>query len=506
MAELDLLEAQLEQRRKKLSTLKLKAAAQASAPGRAASSASPLSGTATALAARGSKPEKAGGNAMDNDAAFPDTTGSEAGRNVSELRGMQYDCANCHNGFYKSGVRISNEKNPEQDWEGKIWCLCKACYEENHPEKATTDKKWRATCTKLWKARKTALEGRNLVLKRTRTWQDVIGKIAPKGNDESRSAFRARILLSHYKQMADNFASTLDEESQEQCVKRAESFREWQEHIKRQAEDNTYVPQVDLPILSNNVAQYASQLWKGTDDFFLCRHRDCLLVARNTDWLPNEGGGVFSCPACLRRYHPWMGKPGYVNANKVWVVKLKNLEGGSGVRNIDNTHTTETGEAYAFLPAYWRSSVHQDLENKMKRITLQIDEDLASMPDMEKLAFVISKVKQLPVPGFFQLYHFTKDKVDAVDMKNAEEREKWDYKHLLDEGFYAVHLHDATTLAEEGALAPNIKDKLITCNLDTPDEEDDLIYLYAYLRVLAEARVTAPGPAASSVSPSSAMG
>ena len=72
--------------------------------------------------------------------------------------------------------------------------------------------------------------------------------------------------------------------------------------------------------------------------------------------------------------------------------------------------------------------------------------------------------------------------------------ETWSYEHLLNDGYYAVHLHDAAVPAVESTTAPQGKAKVIACNLDTPDEEENLISLYAYLRVLAEAKVTTPDP------------
>ena len=70
--------------------------------------------------------------------------------------------------------------------------------------------------------------------------------------------------------------------------------------------------------------------------------------------------------------------------------------------------------------------------------------------------------------------------------------ETWSYEHLLDDGYYAVHLHDAAVPAVESTTAPQGKAKVIACNLDTPDEEEDLCSLYAYLRLLAEAKLATP--------------
>ena len=72
--------------------------------------------------------------------------------------------------------------------------------------------------------------------------------------------------------------------------------------------------------------------------------------------------------------------------------------------------------------------------------------------------------------------------------------ETWSYEHLLDDGYYAVHLHDAAVPvpAMESTTDPQGKAKVIACNLDTPDEEEDLCSLYAYLRLLAEAKLATP--------------
>ena len=43
---------------------------------------------------------------------------------------------------------------------------------------------------------------------------------------------------------------------------------------------------------------------------------------------------------------------------------------------IQNMHVNDNGEAYMFVPAEWRSSKTQQLENNFKAISLQLDEEL----------------------------------------------------------------------------------------------------------------------------------
>ena len=116
----------------------------------------------------------------------------------------------------------------------------------------------------------------------------------------------------------------------------------------------------------------------------------------NTDWLTNKDEGVFTCPACLRRYRPWKDQPNYTKANKVWVIKRTDIDDWKDHRpaEIQNMHVNDDGEAYMFIPAKWRSSNCQQLENNFKAISLQIDEELQELEGIEKLNFLIDKVKR----------------------------------------------------------------------------------------------------------------
>ena len=52
-----------------------------------------------------------------------------------------------------------------------------------------------------------------------------------------------------------------------------------------------------------NLGVDLSELINGTDQFFMCRHRECLCVAGNHEWLQNgDATGVYACPRCLTRY------------------------------------------------------------------------------------------------------------------------------------------------------------------------------------------------------------
>ena len=85
------------------------------------------------------------------------------------------------------------------------------------------------------------------------------------------------------------------------------------------AKDEEYVPKLGHYLCQDHVAQYASELTRNVDQFFLCRRKGCLTVARNIDWINTEPDGArYACPECLAKYAPWTSKSNYVQANRVF--------------------------------------------------------------------------------------------------------------------------------------------------------------------------------------------
>ena len=64
--------------------------------------------------------------------------------------------------------------------------------------------------------------------------------------------------------------------------------------------------------------QWVDTIVQGVNEYWICRHKDCLLVCPAVCWIKNGDGGLqFRRPACLRLYAPYVGTSARIKAQKL---------------------------------------------------------------------------------------------------------------------------------------------------------------------------------------------
>ena len=68
-------------------------------------------------------------------------------------------------------------------------------------------------------------------------------------------------------------------------------------------------------------AQYLHSITQNLSRFYICRHESCMFFGLNTEWVPNQWGGRFRCPACGQLHRPGKQMTTYIDAQHVWVLQ-----------------------------------------------------------------------------------------------------------------------------------------------------------------------------------------
>jgi hypothetical protein len=194
-------------------------------------------------------------------------------------------------------------------------------------------------------------------------------------------------------------------------------------------------------VCADEVMQHAHRLFKGVDEFYLCRFMDCLYVCRNTQWIDN--GGQYCCPACSRQYRPWVQSGGRTTANKVLVLELtgKDIQawsecGTKSAREVERVlkgyQLAGEGKAEVVFPILWVETTTQALMNRYKEIHLGLQKELLTLHEEERAAHVMSEIQKSAVPALFSHTPFSPVVKAQVDHNNLMRPDRpWKYDHIL---------------------------------------------------------------------------
>ena len=83
----------------------------------------------------------------------------------------------------------------------------------------------------------------------------------------------------------------------------------------KKAVDETWIPTIDLD-LSTGAIEFIDEIMGDVSEFFHCRSKGCMTIARSVDW-PNNTGGQYSCPGCGKQYNAWKESGQRSLSNKV---------------------------------------------------------------------------------------------------------------------------------------------------------------------------------------------
>ena len=152
--------------------------------------------------------------------------------------------------------------------------------------------------------------------------------------------------------------------------------------------------------------QWVDVIVDGVNQYWICRHIDCLYVGPAVCWIKNgEGGWQFRCPDCTRVYAPWIKSGGRINAQKCLVI---NETGVKPIQPIgDEAHGIVLYPPFAVrqtiinlirVPAEmmlteWPNTSSEDLINTLKAATLGIIDQVKT--EVQTQSFEISEARLL---------------------------------------------------------------------------------------------------------------
>jgi hypothetical protein len=213
---------------------------------------------------------------------------------------------------------------------------------------------------------------------------------------------------------------------------------------------------------------YASQIWEGVDNYYLCRDAMCRSFGPNTCWIQEfraledgwvpepDGGwnapgaqnsdafvdesppvnwdlGHYRCAVCTQEYYPWKPKSHMISPNKLLVV----------CPNGDNKLAEAMGMGPEDTDMYfvrWESTTQAILTRRLQEIALQLCESTKNMTHEQLMAHCIEKINLHSSRVYFKRRELTKSTIHTVNRLNSGvdgNKQRWRYNHLL-KGFYTA--------------------------------------------------------------------
>ena len=250
------------------------------------------------------------------------------------------------------------------------------------------------------------------------------------------------------------------------------AFREDEYHVEKISREPDYVPQyVNTPLFwtPERVIDFASQIWEGMDNYYLCRALDCRRFCPNTSWiqefraLTNEPWvpapacgwdhpsaeltdafvdeappvsydlGHYRCSTCTQEYYPWLPKSHLMHPNKLLVVSP------NGDKELAKTMGMGPEDADMFF-VRWETTSKTILAHRLKEIALDLCESTKQMTHEQLMTHCLAKINSGASRIFFQEHQLSKRTIHLTNRLNSgkdHNKQRWRYNHLL-RGFYSA--------------------------------------------------------------------
>lgn len=119
---------------------------------------------------------------------------------------------------------------------------------------------------------------------RTRTFQGIMAQLREEYPGPSRNQLRkyvaAKIVMAAFA-VAENMTKNYTDDEK---VQLKTAVVDWMEDYHAKVLDVEQVTRLKSLFLPDDVLQHFSKITESLDEFFICRHRDCGYIGRNTDW------------------------------------------------------------------------------------------------------------------------------------------------------------------------------------------------------------------------------
>jgi hypothetical protein len=249
----------------------------------------------------------------------------------------------------------------------------------------------------------------------------------------------------------------------DQQAKVAVVMQEWEQEFAQKALDAEYITQLDCTLkTTTHLMDFVDKVLPGLDEYYMCRVRGCAMVCLAVNWVNNHPvGGQYRCPACGEQYRPWLNKQGYYKANKViFTYEQENKHQPLLVPGSSDGPVSKN--VVNVFPVIWPDTATSMLRDRIKAISLDIDEKLLSLEPRDRMEFVLDTLKGTAPNKVFQHFKFKADikkKIDELNAGQKSTKAKWQYAHVVEDGYWGLKLDDKH-------------------NLDEPMEQEDYIRMY----------------------------
>jgi hypothetical protein len=89
--------------------------------------------------------------------------------------------------------------------------------------------------------------------------------------------------------------------------------------------------------------------------------------------------------------------------------------------------------------------------DRIKAIFLDADTELFALPPNDRLGFVLGNITRDPPPKMLLQQNFqesTKKTIDDLNAGQKDTKAKWDYSHIVKDGYYGIQLDEKHDLDE----------------------------------------------------------
>ena len=384
----------------------------------------------------------------------PPRAGPPPGR-AQEEEGRSAQCSACLLWYLQDHCKyhVPEGMDPSHDWQGKDFDrYCWVCERQRTGEDGNPilyiKKLWVRECN-LAKASKVDA-CHEMYHRRVRCVKYELAKkdIEEQHPGESNKAFRRRVLTATVA-VAATVALAFFKADKRQREQYLRAMIRFDEDMNRKCEDPTFVPQLAEIYVSDFEAQFMSEVVKGMDEYFFCRHKSCMFVCRNTDWMHNaehhpplkDDPVYYRCPRCGQQYRPWKQQTNYCKANKMYVLEQQ------AAMYIEE-FAVEKGSVLVY-PIVWPDTVTTNMVNEFKQISAGMDDEIKAMDARTKARIIHHQVNTKPIKTYMQTYSVSPEAIKELSYLPVKPDRTWKYEHLQAtgiQGWHATELADAEPL------------------------------------------------------------
>ena len=283
---------------------------------------------------------------------------------------------------------------------------------------------------------------------------------------ESKTVFRAR-LLSRSIDLAVDIAASIARLKPKQKVQCKDRLDSWITEWKERATNPNYVPRLQtITSLTDYLADFVDEVLPGVNEHYFCRQKTCGHIGLAAEWPHNHPNGQYRCPLCAEQYRPWLDKPGYYKANKVYVtcqdavtdemhqrmtakIRSEGMD-DTGPPDASNAVPDQQGGSaqWKAYPIVWQDTSTRNLITELKAIAMEIDEEMGAVCAEDRLEYILDRVNENPPPAYMTHQPMDPGIAHRLDMLSvgAPGKPPWQYGHIKEAGFWTTKLKNPELL------------------------------------------------------------